>query len=130
MCWVTWDSRGLPGEGGRVGTGARELHKHPSGWMSHSPGEGGKKEQWGGGGTDSSLNGLTLPKASAHLTDGKIEAQKVAELCPGCTVQTRLKAGESGQAGGPSPWLLLGRIGCGGREKGVSVPHYSLPGLS
>lgn len=40
----------LPGEGGGVGTGARGLHKRPSGWMSHSPGEGGKKEGGRGAG--------------------------------------------------------------------------------
>lgn len=48
LCWVAWGSWGLPGEGGGVGTGARGLHKRPSGWMSHSPGEGGKRE-WGRG---------------------------------------------------------------------------------
>lgn len=99
MCWVARGSRGLPGEGGGVGTGARGLHKSPSGWMSHSPGEGGKKAGWGGGGTESST-ALAFPKASAHLTDGDVEAWKVTGPCRGRTVQTGESWGVPGPAGG------------------------------
>lgn len=72
----------LPGEGGGVGTGARGLHKRPSGWMSHSPGEGGKKEGGRGAGQTEPPPAPVFPVASAHSTDGETEAQSMAGPCP------------------------------------------------
>lgn len=92
-----WGQPGAPWGGWRGGTESEGCTSR-SGWMSHGPGqaEKGRGER---GGTDrqtaSVPHRLALPKASAHLTDGETEAQRVA---------------------GPRPWLHSTE---GGQELGA-----------